>query len=209
MDGGEIGSRRLTARGAATRERITRAAADLIHAQGAAATSIEQVVEASGTSRSQVYHYFADKDALISAVIKSQGDRTFANPQLEQLQSLQGLWEWRDQVVRNVRATRGAYGCAIGGLASELNEHSEPARILLAAALRTWESYLAAGLSRMRASGDLRPETDVAKLAAGIMAALQGGYLLSQTARDAEPMEHALDMALGYVRCFASVNAGV
>jgi hypothetical protein len=32
------------------------------------------------------------------------------------------------------------------------------------------------------------------------MAALQGGYLLAQTARDVRPMEVALDMALDHVR---------
>jgi len=35
------------------------------------------------------------------------------------------------------------------------------------------------------------------------MAALQGGYLLAQTARDVAPMRVALDMALEHVKSFA------
>jgi TetR/AcrR family transcriptional repressor of nem operon len=37
-------------------------------------------------------------------------------------------------------------------------------------------------------------------LATGLMAALQGGYLLAQTAHDTKPMEVALDMALGQIK---------
>jgi hypothetical protein len=41
-------------------------------------------------------------------------------------------------------------------------------------------------------------------LTTGVIAALQGGYLLAQTARDTKPMEIALDMALAHVRTFGS-----
>ena len=46
-----------------------------MHANGVAGTTIDQVIEASGTSKSQLYHYFADKDALVAAVIKMQSAR--------------------------------------------------------------------------------------------------------------------------------------
>jgi hypothetical protein len=52
----------------------------------------------------------------------------------------------------------------------------------------------------MQDSGRLRADVDAADLATGLIAALQGGYLLAQTARDVRPMEVALDMALDHVR---------
>jgi len=54
-------------------------------------------------------------------------------------------------------------------------------------------------------NGVLRPDADPDGLAIGLMAALQGGYLLAQTARDVAPMKTALDMALEHVRSFAVV----
>jgi TetR/AcrR family transcriptional regulator, transcriptional repressor for nem operon len=190
--------RRLTARGALTRDRIVRAAAELMHANGVAGTTMDQVVEASGTSKSQLYHYFDDKDALVTAVIKMQAARVMERqePHLEQLSSLQGLRRWRDAVVRFVEERHGAHGCEIGSLASELADRSEPARILINATFRSWESYLAAGLRRMQDRGELDVEADVAELATGIMAAYQGGYLLSQAGRSAQPMALALDLAI-------------
>ena len=67
--------RRPTARGAATRARIVEAAADLVYRRGASGTSLEDIMAASATSKSQVYHYFADKDGLMRAVIELQTRR--------------------------------------------------------------------------------------------------------------------------------------
>ena len=69
--------------------------------------------------------------------------------------------------------------------------------------LRTWYFCLVAGLSRMRERDDLRPEADPAALATGIIAAVEGGYLLARAARSVRPMELAFDMALDHVRYLA------
>ncbi|WP_103379964.1 TetR/AcrR family transcriptional regulator [Pseudonocardia dioxanivorans] len=203
--GAEPPLRRLTARGALTRDRIVRAAADLMHANGVAGTTMDQVVEASGTSKSQLYHYFDDKDALVTAVIKMQTARVMQvqEPHLEQLSSLQGLRRWRDAIVRFVDERHGANGCAIGSLATELSDRSEPARILINAAFQSWESYLTAGISRMQERGEIDRTADPATLATGILAAYQGGYLLSQARRSAQPMALALDLAIRNVEALA------
>ena len=67
--------RRLTAKGEATRLRIVAAAADLMYSQGVEATSVDDVIEASGTGKSQVYHYFSDKTELVEAVVRAQIER--------------------------------------------------------------------------------------------------------------------------------------
>jgi len=59
----------LTRKGAQTRQRIVAAAADLILQQGVAGTTLDDVRAEAGVSSSQIYHYFADKEALVRAVI--------------------------------------------------------------------------------------------------------------------------------------------
>jgi TetR/AcrR family transcriptional repressor of nem operon len=66
----------------------------------------------------------------------------------------------------------------------------------------TREDLIADGLRRMQGQGTLRPDADPGQLAIGLMAALQGGYLLASTARDIRPMEIALDLALEYVKSY-------
>jgi len=60
------------------------------------------------------------------------------------------------------------------------------------------------GLERWR--GVLRPDADPDRLATGLMAALQGGYLLARTAHDTEPMAVALNISLDHVRSFATTH---
>jgi TetR/AcrR family transcriptional regulator, transcriptional repressor for nem operon len=199
-------SRRLTRRGLATRDRIVRAAATLMHTRGVNATTLDDVRVASGTSKSQLYSHFADKESLVQEVIslQAQGVLERHRQRLERLDSLRGLELWRDAIVQRNALRKGAYGCEIGSLASELADQDEPARVSLDGHFQTWQGLLVAALARMVDSGVLRPDADPEALATGLMAALQGGYLLAQTARDVAPMQIALDMAIAHVTSFAT-----
>src|ERR1700712_3574951 len=65
---------KLTSRGAATRNRIVLAAAELMHVRGVAATTIDEVLAASMTSKSQFYQHFDDKTDLVYDVITVRAD---------------------------------------------------------------------------------------------------------------------------------------
>jgi hypothetical protein len=54
----------------------------------------------------------------------------------------------------------------------------------------------------MRDNGVLVADVDVKSLATGLLAAVEGGYLLSQTGRDPRLMQSALNMAIGHVASF-------
>lgn len=195
---------RRTARGEATRARIVQAAVALMTVKGVSATTLDEVRAASSTSKSQLYHHFADKDALIAEVIEYQARDVLSRQeeQLRRLNSIRGLERWSDALVQRSALHNGAYGCQLGSLASELSDQSEPARSALAQHFNAWVGLLIAGLERMRSAGKLRPEADPERLAIGLMGALEGGYLLAQMERDVRPMRIALDMAIDRIRSF-------
>jgi TetR/AcrR family transcriptional repressor of nem operon len=198
--------RRLTARGAATRARIVAVGDELVSLKGAAATTLDEVTAGSGTSKSQFYRHFSDKSALVHAVIALRGSRVMEREEqyLRRVDSLRGLDRWRRAVIQRVTVRRGALGCELGSLSTELSDRDEDARIDLDAHLTSWMSLLADALDRMRKNGTLRPEADTQALATGIMAALQGGYVLAQAARDPRPMEIALELAMASVQAQAT-----
>lgn len=194
----------LTARGAATRDRIVRAAADLMYIKGVHATTLDDVRAATGTSKSQLYRHFPDKDTLVHAVIALRGQQVIEREtqRLGRFNSFSGLVRWRNALVAANALQNGAYGCALGSMANELSDQDEQARTLLADLFTTWEGLIAAGLARMQAKGALKPDADPGQLATGLMAALQGGYLLSNTAHDVRPMEIAIDLALEHLKSY-------
>ena len=51
-----------------TKGRIIQAAWQLFYRQGYDDTTVEEIIDASGTSRGSFYHYFEGKDALLSSV---------------------------------------------------------------------------------------------------------------------------------------------
>src|SRR4051795_7386052 len=152
---------RLTARGAATRERIVLAAAELMAAKGVAATTLDEVRVASGTSKSQLYHHFAAKEDLVSEVVTHQAGVVLERQYrlLRGVSSFAGLRRWRDAVLQRNMLRSGAYGCEIGTLAAELSDTDEAARQALAGHFATWERLLAGGFQRMRDKRTPRPAT--------------------------------------------------
>jgi AcrR family transcriptional regulator len=192
---------RLTRKGAETRERIVTAAAELVFADGVAATSIEDVKEKAGVSSSQLYHYFADKQALIHAVIAHQSDAVIAaqEPLLAKLDSLDALRAWRDQAVTIQRRLHCKGGCPIGALAGELAESDPEARADLAAGFARWEDAIGAGIRAMHERGELPAEVDPDRLALALLAAHQGGLVLTQVRREPSSLEAALDAMIEHV----------
>ncbi|MEU7911637.1 TetR/AcrR family transcriptional regulator [Microbispora bryophytorum] len=193
--------RRLTARGAKTRTRIVAAATDLMWVKGVRATTLDDVLAASGVSKSQLYHHFDGKDALVRAVIDNVGERVIERERdaLGHVSTIRGLRRWRDALVQSNALRHGAYGCALGSLASEVSDHDALARQALSRLFTEWQGLLAGVLRRLQDDGALSPEASADQLATGLMAALQGGYMLAQTARDVTPMATAIDMALAHI----------
>ena len=190
--------RALTARGRATRDRILAAAAQLVHERGVAATSLDDVRTQTGVSKSQLYHYFADKSALVRTVVDFQVEQVLHAqfPEDDPLDSMVALHRWRDRVIAMNEGARCAGGCPLGRLASELVEADPAARSAIVAGFARWQERLARGLRTMQERGELAHDADVEALAAGLLAAVQGGLLLGQAARSVTPLEAALDLAV-------------
>lgn len=159
-----------------------------------------------GTGKSQFYHYFDSKDALVHEVLAFQFDRYIAaqQPFIENLGSWKGIKEWLDSIVDQYELRGLVGGCPIGSLAAEMTDRDEALRQKLAAAFAQWEGYLAAGFESLKQRGSLGPRANVEELAEAVMAAIQGGYLLATVKKDIAPMRNAVRSAYGYVRTHRS-----
>jgi TetR/AcrR family transcriptional repressor of nem operon len=189
----------LTVKGARTRARIVDAAATLVAQHGVADTTVDEVKKAAGVSSSQLYHYFADKDALVRAVVARQADLIVATQEAAGVGTLAGLRAWRDGVVDHVRTVNGVGGCPLGHLVGQLAESDESARLELADGFGRWADTLRDALHGLQREGHLRDGLDPDQVAGTLLAALQGGLLLSQVQRDATPLETALDTLIAMV----------
>jgi TetR/AcrR family transcriptional repressor of nem operon len=125
-------------------------------------------------------------------------------PFLSHLDSFEALHAWRDVRVELQRQRAAAGGCPLGTLAAELADEDPEARADLAAGFDRSEEPIRAGLRAMRDRGVLGLEADPDQLALALLAAVQGGLLLTQTRRDPRALAVALDTVLAYVHTFAA-----
>jgi TetR/AcrR family transcriptional regulator, transcriptional repressor for nem operon len=199
---GSQAAARLTRKGQQTRQRIVAAAADLILQQGVARTTLDDVRAEAGVSSSQIYHYFADKEALVRAVVDYRAHTIvgeFHEPALAAIDGIDGLRAWRDMIVSLQRDADCRGGCPLGSLGSELAELDHVARCDVAAGYARWEAAIRTCLHGMRDRGQLIPAADPDQLATAILAALQGGLLLAQIERDIRPLASALDVMVSLI----------
>jgi AcrR family transcriptional regulator len=195
-----------TVKGQSTRRRIVQAAAELVAEKGAAAMSLDDVGKRAHASRSQLYHYFDDRDDLIRAVVNATTDSVLLaqNELLDSLDTWSGIDRWFRALValQEEREARG--GCPIGSLVGQLAERDPLARAGLADGFERWEAHLRDGLDRMRARGRLSANADPVALATATMALLQGGLLLTQVRRDPRQLRTALAAARVLLRSAAA-----
>jgi AcrR family transcriptional regulator len=168
--------------------------------------SLDDVRARTGASRSQLYHYFADRDDLVHAVIDVTADAVLGRQGelLDHLDSWAGIDRWFDFMVQHQIAQQARGGCPIGSLAGQLAESDPAARAAIAAGLERWEAHLRDGLTRMKTRGKLRNDADPAALAAATMASIQGGLLLTQVRRDPTQLRTALNAARNNLRLAAT-----
>lgn len=199
------GTARLTRKGRATRARIVDVAAKLMFQRGVAGTSVDEVRNTAAVSGSQISHYFHDKRDLTRNVISARRDDVgefHSQPQLGAMDSLDALQAWADANVADVDGVYRRGGCVYGSLAAELVEADAEIHGDLAAGYDQWIEQFHAGLTEMRHRGDLRPDADPRHLSVALVAAHQGGALLTYITDSPEPLRVAVNAAVEYVRSF-------
>lgn len=201
---------RLTAKGRATRDRIVQAAAQLIVAEGLSASNMDNVRRAASVSGSQLAHYFADKAALIRAVIRRQIGVVLdfhRQPTLRGLGSFDDFERWIDLNMRYLRRI-GYFGTpTYHALTAQLAKTDDATRDALASGYRQWIDLLEQAIARMKDDGLLIRDADPRQLALVIIAAHQGGGVLTFTYQEEWPHADAIRFAVNYLRLFATDGA--
>lgn len=194
----------MTERGKRSHQKILATAATMIHDQGVRATTIDQVLAAAGAGKSQFYHYFASKDALLREVLTYQFNQLVRaqGRLLQRLDSWPGIEAWFDFIVAWQRRRQLIGGCPIGSMAAEMADADHELRQLLAERFDEWESFLERGLRAMRARGVLSAAADPGALAEATLAAIQGGILLAKTKKNLQPLRNALAGAMACLRSY-------
>jgi AcrR family transcriptional regulator len=191
---------RLTPKGAATRQRIIDGAAAEIRANGAVITTLEDVMARTGTSKSQLFHYFPDgKEQLLLAVAERESARVISDqqPHLGQLTSWAAWQRWRDVVVERYRSQ--GQQCPLSTVMSEIGR-TPGAQAVTSALVQRWRAEIEQGVRAMQSQGKVAADVDPSQAATALLAGIQGGVLILMSTGDIGYLEAALDVGIAALR---------
>jgi AcrR family transcriptional regulator len=191
----------LTAKGAATRQRIIQGAATLIQDQGIANTSLDDIAARTQTGKSQLFHYFPEgKTALLVAVAEFEAASILEDqqPYLNNLTSWEAWQAWRDRVVERYEAQ--GRQCRLGVLTTQLGPASPTSEKIASELQDEWEALLLKGIRAMQDAGEIRPSVDAASASASLIAGIYGGVLILLASGSARHLAAALDEGIASLR---------
>jgi TetR/AcrR family transcriptional repressor of nem operon len=191
------------------KEQILEVATRLVAVRGYHRTSLDDVLQESGAGKGNFYHYFRSKEdlgyAILDRLLERFETRTL-RPIFEdsERRPLDQVDAFLDQILATQRAGKCVGGCPIGNLATELADTHEGFRQRLADGFERWRHYLAAALTRARATGALASEVEPDAVARFLVAGIEGAILLTKVQKDIRVMEHCvteLRRHLAFYRC--------
>jgi TetR/AcrR family transcriptional regulator, transcriptional repressor for nem operon len=186
------------------RDALLRRSMELFWARGFAGVSIDDIVAASGVSRSSLYAAFPDKTALFSAVLEHYLDAV-TRTNLERL----GEGDSAAAAIRRFllgladqRASAGApaHGCLLTNTAAELGAEPKAVARLVSGAFRRMEKALARRIEEARRQGDLSAGTDPRQFARQLVALIQGLRVMSRLGMEPRLLRDAVRSALAPLR---------
>jgi len=182
------------------RDDLLRSATALFWQRGFAGTSVEDVVQATGVSRSSLYAAFPDKSALLLAAIEHYLD-TVTRTKLERLargdRAAPAIGRFLMDIAEERPSANGlAHGCLLTNTAVEIGSGEEKIAERVRQAFARLERALAARLEEAREQGDLQADTDPRRYARQLVALVQGLRVMTRLGVEPRAVHDAVRSAL-------------
>jgi TetR/AcrR family transcriptional repressor of nem operon len=191
-------------RATATREKLIRAATDLIRRKGYIATTIDDICEHSGVTKGAFFHHFKSKEELAKACLAAWNCQASA---MEDAAPFQAITDPRQKVLGYMDFFMGVFdnpkvlkSCLAGTTAQEVSDTNPPLRkaanMCFQNAAKRFQTLLD------DACKNTRKPVDTASLAALWMAAIQGSLILSKASQDGSVIRRNLEHVKQYIGGF-------
>jgi TetR/AcrR family transcriptional repressor of nem operon len=174
--------------------------------KGYEATSLDDLCEVTGLSRSSLYATFGSKrDLLLRSVDRYVEQR---NPRLaavlaQAMPVRDGFAALARQFIEQIVSGPGRRGCFLGNCAAELPRHDRAALARVRRGLEATEATFRDALARAKARGELSPVADVDALARFLTAGFQGLRLVGKVNPDRAVLE---DIATTMLQCLGETR---
>ena len=170
-----------------TREQILQTTRVLLEKQGYHGTGLNEIVKESGSPKGSLYYYFpAGKEQIVAEAILQSGKETAERIRaglMESGSASKSVYDFILQVAEHVEGSGFAAGSPLTAVAMETATKSERINMACREAYGLMQS---AFKNKLLESGFTKAKSE--ELAQFIIAAIEGGILLSRTYHTADPL---------------------
>jgi TetR/AcrR family transcriptional repressor of lmrAB and yxaGH operons len=175
-----------------TRNQIIQTTCDLLELQGYHATGLNQIIKESDSPKGSLYYYFPGGKEELAAEAVSQAGAIVLERIRQHLAGIddpaEAIRTFMNQLAQKVEVSGFRAGGPITTIAMETAATSAPLREECHRVYGAWQREFTGKLRR----GGLE-EQRAGRLAALVIAAIEGGIILCRTSRSREPLESAAE----------------
>lgn len=181
-----------------TREKLLKAAFEEIYRRGFQAASLDTILAKAGVTKGALYHHFPDKASLgyavVAEVVKGfllERWGVLEPPAGDPVTALQRILQTRSA---GLTTREVELGCPLNNLAQEMSPLDQRFRRKVNATFDLWTDAVAKELARGQAEGTVRGDVDARKIAAFVVASIEGSFGLAKGAQSAAMLRSNLEV---------------
>ena len=185
----------MATKGETTREKILDEAAQVFHRKGFLTTTVNDLLDATGSTKGNLYFHFPSKEEVGLEVLR-RAKKQFGQFLDDALQGptpgarLDGFFR---QVLERNRRKGFVGGCLFGNTALEASDTAPAFAALVRDVFAEWIGRLQVAISEAQACGQIRRDVSAADLAELVVGAVEGGIMQSRLQKKEGPLARALD----------------
>jgi TetR/AcrR family transcriptional repressor of nem operon len=186
-----------------TRDKLLKAAFEEIYRRGFQAASLDTILAKAGVSKGALYHHVTDKVSLGYAVVDEvvkglllERWGVLEPPSGDPVTALQRILRRR---ATSLTTREVELGCPLNNLAQEMSPLDQRFRRGVNATFDFWTDAVAKDLARGQAEGTVRKDVDARKIAAFVVASIEGSFGLAKGAQSAAMLRSNLEVLSSFL----------
>jgi len=181
-------------KGDVTKERIKEVSMGLFHAKGYRNTSINDILESSGVKKGNFYFHYHSKDNLVNEVLEKalSNYEDEINSNIEHLPVMEQLLGVINAVEQYHIKNGTSKGCCFGNIALELGHDGSEISSFVEGVFKRFETRFEKLIVKAVNTGELQLKESPIVLSRMILAAIEGGVLLSKISGDPQPTKDCM-----------------
>lgn len=185
----------MQTKGELTRDKILDSARELFNNKGFKATTINDLVAATGLKKGSIYFHFPGKDAIAQEVLEEATCEfmEFLGQALGGDNPGENIDHFFCCALDKHLATGFVGGCIFGNTALEMSDSNPEFARAIDKVFDEWINRVAVAVAGAQNNGQIRTDIRSDVLAKQIIATIEGGIMMSRLKKDERPMRECLE----------------